>query len=555
MAEMIPNLDPKTIENNGERLFYSYASLLPHPYTVLYSFKFPDFLHDGKHDIIREADFVIVHPQMGFLVVEVKQGDIRYHQGEWLEFKNGDYSRMHKDPLQQAENSMHAIRNLYCEKRKRGYFPLKIRYALAFPECCKLSGDLPPNLREDSVFLFPDLEHLNAKITALFDQQSDAYEETRYLIDKILAPSFSVFAKLEDKFRILDKTSQLILTEEQARILEETELDQRKIFLGAAGTGKTYLAREKALRAKQQGKRVLLTCYNRNLTRLFEPLRTHGIVVGNFHDVLIRLLNEYNIAVTLPEDPHAHDGFFRKLLPETGFDYFTSAPDSEKFDCIIVDEGQDFQAEWYDVLESMLRPKGEFYIFADPNQNLFGADPSTLHNFTLSKQKLSINLRNVDTINQWLGTYLSTPPKSKLTGGFAVQTFAWRQPHEEKSLIKDEIGRLVSQGVSPYRITILSPNKKEKSCLAGADKIGQWSLTSFAEPKPGAITFATIRSFKGLEADIVFLIGLKNDPLVCGPMDIYVGASRARFLLYVFHEENWQKTNPSPSIATGRESA
>jgi hypothetical protein len=37
-ARVIPNLDPVSIENNGERLFYQAAAELPADYTVFYSY-------------------------------------------------------------------------------------------------------------------------------------------------------------------------------------------------------------------------------------------------------------------------------------------------------------------------------------------------------------------------------------------------------------------------------------------------------------------------------------------------------------------------------------
>ena len=52
-----------------------------------------------------------------------------------------------------------------------------------------------------------------------------------------------------------------------------------------------------------------------------------------------------------------------------------------------------------------------------------------------------------------------------------------------------------------------------------------------------AIRFETIRSFKGLEADVVFLIGICEGEH-CARPDVYVGGSRARFLLYVFYKED-----------------
>lgn len=42
----------------------------------------------------------------------------------------------------------------------------------------------------------------------------------------------------------------------------------------------------------------------------------------------------------------------------------------------------------------------------------------------------------------------------------------------------------------------------------------------------------------GLDADIVFLIYITAGSRVCTEADIYVGGSRARFLLYIFHDEN-----------------
>ena len=39
------------------------------------------------------------------------------------------------------------------------------------------------------------------------------------------------------------------MTEEQERILDETEDDKRKIYFGAAGTGKSFVAMEKAWRS------------------------------------------------------------------------------------------------------------------------------------------------------------------------------------------------------------------------------------------------------------------------------------------------------------------
>jgi len=121
-----------------------------------------------------------------------------------------------------------------------------------------------------------------------------------------------------------------------------------------------------------------------------------------------------------------------------------------------------------------------------------------------------------------------------------VAFFAWNDADEEKRLIQREAGRLVSQGLRPERITILSPHRKSKSSLAGVEKIREWPLIDLEDTGQNGIKFATVRSFKGLEADVVFLIGVIEGSPACTIEDIYVGISRGRYLLYIFHHKDWE---------------
>lgn len=541
MANMIPDIDPQTIENDGERAFYRAARKLPEDYTVLYSYKYLVSDEEETLSPVREADFIIVHPGLGYLVVEVKQGDIYFTKGKWHEFKDGSYRPLSKDPVEQARKAMFVILDEY-KKRTNSNFPLKIRYALCFPECTKIYGRLSSELNEKSIFLFGDLDNLEKKILDLFDgkQGKNEIRATNILVEKILAPSFRVFSKLEDRINMFYSRSEKVLTEEQERIIEETELDKRKIFLGAAGTGKTFIAMEKARKLAGQGKKVLLTCFNKNLARVLFTTLPSRITAINFHSYLEEILQEKGYAILFPQTKKEVDKYYDEILPEMAFDYFINAPSREKFDAIIVDEGQDFKESWITCLESMLREDGEFYIFADPNQNLFNSDIEKIKRIPVSKHRLTRNLRNAEPINEWMSSFIpSTHLKSIIKGGLPVKYFEWETLQEERKKIEEEIGRLVSQGVQLKRITILSSHRKEKSSLSGVYKIKEWPLIEDAEPKHNAIRFQTIRSFKGLEADIVFLIGIKKDSRVCTNADIYVGGSRARFLLYVFHEKGY----------------
>lgn len=509
---------------------------------MLYSYKFKEEQDNQDLPVIREADFVIVHPSLGYLVMEVKQGDIAYYNGSWHEYKENDYQSMHKNSVDQARNAAFAILSAYREKVSN-IFPLKIWYAVAFPECTRLQGEPPADLDPASIFLFDDMYHLDKKIVNLFDvkDRRDEMEAIHQLIDKILAPSFKIFSKLEDRISMFHQEAKRILTEEQERILEETTLNRRMLFLGSAGSGKTFVAMEKARQLALEGKRVLLTCYNKNLAQIeFAPLRSI-LTAMNFHDHIQSILSEQGFSITIPDEAEAISEFYSDTLPDMAFDYYISIPESQKFQAIVVDEGQDFKQSWLMCLESMLTKDGELYFFADPNQNLFNSDLDSLLEMPVSKHRLTKNLRNTSEINQWLNDCVPEANlKSMLKGGLPVRYFSWETPVQEKRLIESEIGRLVSQGISPRRITILSPHRLEKSSLAGLKKIKEWPLVKVGGPMHNGVQFGTIRSFKGLEADIVFLIGIKPGSQVCSNADVYVGGSRARFLLYIFHEKTWQ---------------
>ena len=53
--------------------------------------------------------------------------------------------------------------------------------------------------------------------------------------------------------------------------------------------------------------------------------------------------------------------------------------ESEKFDAIVVDEGQDFNELWWASLQGMFKDPNNmeaYYVFFDPNQNIFNLEPT-----------------------------------------------------------------------------------------------------------------------------------------------------------------------------------
>jgi len=544
---MIPQLDLVTIENSGERAFYAAARELPAGYTVLYSYRYLTAARGDHPEHLREADFVIVHPERGFLVVEVKGGDrIAFRGGRWHRETGGVLIPLNKDPVEQARTAMFAILDRYKAFTRQEHFPLNFRFAVCFPDCSDLTGTLPAFLYEHSVFLAGDLYTLEEKIRLLLGKKEPNPRSADVLVNKVLAPAFMGFTSLQSELALFHRASERALTEEQDRILEETELNRRMIFFGAAGTGKTFLALEKARRLALTGQKVLLTCFNKNLAAYFHGHLPPGVTAVHFHDYLVRTLKEAGLPVRVPKDGATLPVFFDKTLPDLAFDYFAAFPAADRFDALLVDEGQDFRAEWLTCLEAALKEDGQLFIFADPHQSVFRRETAYLDKIPVSRHRLTRNLRNTETINLWLSGFLPAGClRSQLRGGLPIGFFPWQTPEEERELVRLEVTRLLGQGLDPRCIVILSPNVREKSCLDGQNKLGKRPLADIHDPRPSALRFATIRSFKGLEAAVVFLIGLKAGSLACTPSDIYTGASRARFLLNIFHHRDLPVEDPA----------
>jgi len=78
---------------------------------------------------------------------------------------------------------------------------------------------------------------------------------------------------------------------------------------------------------------------------------------------------------------------------------------------------------------------------------------------------------------------------------------------------------------------------KRESCLAEVTKIGKVrfeSLDRYYDEKTGSVGFTTINMFKGMEADIVFLIYHGAENALEDGKQLYVSGSRARTVLYIY---------------------
>src|SRR5690554_4787392 len=534
MARIIPELNSGLIENPGRRKVYLAAKDLPEDYTVIYEYK---FCNQVTGAVIWQADMIIVHPFKGFIVLKIQPGEVGFFNGRWHEFVQGGYRELKPDLVETVRSAAYAVARSY--KDKVGWaFPLTFDIGLCFPECGKIQGQLPAFVKPANLFLRKDVDSFAARVGEIFQamprEKRDA-AVSKKLVDTILLSNFRLYNTLEEQIKAFSVRAQHKFTQEQERILEETELNKRMVFYGAAGTGKTMLAVEKARRLAEAGKRVVLTCFNRNLAHQF-PANIPNLTARHFHGLLERATKSMP-----PQDRKEYDKYFEHILPEEGYKHFARLPQEEKYDALIVDEGQDFRPHWFPCLKEMVKEDGDFYVFADSSQNIFNVDPTGLESLPASRFRLTTNLRNTTSICQrWISPLSGARLRLGLHDSGEVHFHPWNNDSQQLRQIEKTVKHLLGRDIQPRRITILSPNRREKSCLAGTKTIAGCPVVEVGNPRTDALRFSTIRSFKGLEADVVLLIGIRPDSPVCSRPDLYVGGSRARYILHIFHRDDWK---------------
>jgi hypothetical protein len=376
-------------------------------------------------------------------------------------------------------------------------------------------------------------------------------------IERVLRPSFeAVLTPAERGAR--HQQELLRLTVEQNRALDEMANNDRVVFEGPAGTGKTLLAIEATRRALDSGERVLLVCHNRGLAdylrTALEDRSGASLFVGSIHSYLMHLTG-----LEAPTDSHKRAQFFRRTLPDAALDVVTGGgdgfdPKSSGFDTIVVDELQDIMSEEYlQLIPQFLRTSsgedGKIFLFGDiENQAFFDhRDPGALRQLlkstlgALSFRSLTVNCRNapevvslVEALFDVRPAYSHVPPRAEPY----PPEYRRFTSHPEKELVKILNG-LENSGYLRTGVTILSL-AAESDSVASRLSDGKWKprLRTLGRATDDKSVVATsVYKFKGLESPIVILTDIDLSALESRLEGLYVGITRSTLMTILLVEE------------------
>ncbi|RDI38000.1 3'-5' exonuclease [Falsibacillus pallidus] len=602
MAYTIPESIRSTATAGERLLFRTLKTYLPEDFIVYYE---PE-IH-GKR-----PDFVIIGPDLGLIVLEVKDYTkntiLQINHDEWLLHTSTGSQTAVKSPLKQAREYVFHIADFLKKDKNLINLEGKYKYQLKFPFGF---GAVFTRLTQKD-FIENDLYSVIEPSFCLtrdeIDPEKEGFSE-EILIEKILN-MFSVPYRLREpltkgeidtiRFHLFPEVrisaefkqpvpyqDQLLLSLHDIRTMDlhQENLakqigDKNRLIRGVAGSGKTLIlsSRAKILAKEQPDWKILILCYNISLSRNIEQMifhmmnepdnlfdfdfskedavkKQHNIIVRNFHSWLKNDLKitEGNIPGVLEKIKNGE-----AILP--------------KYDAILIDEGQDFEASWFELVSSLLNPDTKSLLLVeDRAQTIYKRKRSYLQDTGLSFQGrskvLNINYRNTAQIVKFAWDFYKTnsslkykvvnkefegeiiAPQSTRRRGVEPAIIKKDNFFQEAQLVAKQISRLhkeknvpLSEVLILYRIKksyhtsyidILQKALKEQG-------IEYFWLTENNDSKRNfdkdddRVKISTIDSSKGLDFQAVFIVNIDNMPFALEEdverevSLLYIGMTRAK---------------------------
>lgn len=480
---------------------------------AMHSFNLP------RHEYKRfgEIDFVLCGPE-GLFVLEVKGGRIACHDGIWeTTNRYGETNRLRESPFRQAESALHGL----CEKLPDSLVnSFVIGYGVVAPDAERL-----PSGAEWDYAVFADsrdfkqfekwLERFIRHWRAKDSHKKTAAPADLKALQQHLRPDFEAVQPLHFSAHEVEKRI-VRLTGDQLVLIDVAEANPRTICFGGAGTGKTMLALELARRWCASGMQIALACQSPWLRHFLEQNSVPGLHVS--------LVESIHLAAR-----------------RAGI---------ERFDALIVDEGQDIlNMDALDKLDSCLDGgivEGRWCFFHDANNQsgLCGVyEPDAyeyLENILPVRVPLKTNCRNSLQILQKIQYDLNADVGVSGVGdGPRVREFHVADEKSAVEALEKELYCLMdTEGFNPGDITVLSPRPFAESWMSSlpADLLNLVSVLDNSSPRSSrrSIGFAEIRNFKGLESEVVVLVNMPEPGQSGSSRSLhYVGMSRARALLSI----------------------
>jgi len=353
-------------------------------------------------------DFVLLHPHIGIAVFEVKDWHLEampYFVREtngvpslWSRDQEGQEFRCRDNPVEKVARYQQQILDLYCPKlgllvKERAQAMSVITAGVIMTEA---------STKQVAQLFQPFLKHFGwlgnrAQYHPVVGQDALAssnltqvFPSAKFRRSKFMTPALADDLRgwLREPDHAAEQRTPLPLTFKQKEIATtRTQTGYRRVK-GAAGAGKSLALAARAAHLAGEGKEVLVVTFNITLWHYLRDLAVRYVhpspPVPNFMQNITWLhFHEWCGCVCqeagLEEDYRqlfansgAQDDLFEERIPALVEQALNEARECiSSYDAILVDEGQDFNLTWWNLLRQVCREGGEMLLVADVTQDLF----------------------------------------------------------------------------------------------------------------------------------------------------------------------------------------
>jgi hypothetical protein len=345
-------------------------------------------------------DFVLLHPQVGIAVFEVKDWNLQAMKYSVVERtlkspgligeKDGkQFSLQSQNPIEKIYRYKQELHELYCPRidGKAGFAAITAGVIFPFATDESIKQLFAKSLIYRGMDKYPNYNPLtgansvqSGNINAVFPEGFRKYSKfmnddlAKDLRNWLIEPDFSATQRQPLE---LDPT-------QISFVKSRTKSGYRRIK-GAAGSGKSLILAARAAELLGEGKRVLVVTFNITLLHYLMDISVRwpqsagktrkDIIWLNFHFWCKRVCQENDFEEEYKNlwtnNKNVNEVLSLELPNLVSSILDDSSNITEKYDAVLVDEGQDFMPSWWDLLRKVCKKDGEMLLVADATQDIY----------------------------------------------------------------------------------------------------------------------------------------------------------------------------------------